>query len=134
MPQGLTGVIVSSSGTTAGTKVGPWLESKGFDFIIKRSRSEALETLMQGGADYMIIERYRAIATFMDKNRSDMELVPIKDSIRKLYFAVNKDSPIAAKMPIINEEIGRYENSGRSEMLRYSYLRAWLNMGNCGIQ
>ena len=131
--KGLTGGVVNLSKSHSNTNpVIQWLESKKIDYKLKPSRKEAFTALMADDVDFIIIERYRAIATFMDEEQQkNLDLVPIPSSIRKLYFAMAANSPHTHLMPAINKKLAEFEHSGRAETLRYTYLRSWLRMGDC---
>ena len=131
--KGLTGGVVNLPFRPSSTNpVVKWLKSKEVAYKLKPSRKDAFAALMSGEVDFIIIERYRAIATFMDKEQQkSLDLVPIPSSIRKLYFAMAANSPHIHLMPAINKKLVEFEHSGRAETLRYTYLRSWLRMGDC---
>lgn len=130
----LKGAVVSRKDSKASQQVSRWLDQQGLSYQRVSSRKAAISALMNQQADYIVLERYRAIATFLDtKMQKTFGSFPIDSGVRTLHLAIAKDSEWAQLMPRIDEKLAQFESSGRGETLRYTYLRAWLRMGDCEI-
>lgn len=129
----LQGAIAASADyNVVNSPVGRWMERNQLNYRTMTSREQLIKALLANEVDYIILERYRALATFLDKPaQAYLELVPIQDNIRDLYFSMSVNSPYIGRMAEINRELEKLETSGNAEVLRYSYLRTWLNTPDC---
>ena len=130
--RGLTGAIASSEYNVDNSLIGRWMAANSLAYKVMDSREDIIRAVIAGEVDYIILERYRAIATFLDKpSQAWLELVPINTNIRDLHLAMSVNSAYVERMPQISAALSRVEESGRGEILRYTYLRTWLNRDPC---
>lgn len=110
-------------------------EALGLELEVLEDSATAMDALVRGEADYMIIGRYRAKVRALELDVDHLlSYTEIAEFSRVIYLGFSKDSQWEALIPALDARVKVYSESGYITHLHKKYLISWYKRKACQDQ
>lgn len=107
-------------------------EELGLSITSEDDSVSALEKLLEGKADYMIMGRYRAKVKAIERGVDEqLNFLQLGEFTRRNYIGFAKGSEWEAVIPQLDKLMKGYTESGYRDHLNKNYLMVWYGRNDC---